>query len=444
MNDLRSVDSGTYPIVDTGQTTYYDDLGNVISAPASASDSLYGQDAQHEGNPPSYSVIENGEVVQDHVTGLYWTQSVDWDGVPGVDVNDKLLRTEVDTQVQLLNSTAYGDRSDWRVPTVKELYSLIQFNGIQPRPLASSGAGGEFFLDGSVFDFSWGDTSAGDRIIDMQVWSSTDYSSTTMVNDSSFLSVNFADGRIKAYPLAIGATDKEYYAMFVAGNPDYGINALRDNFDGTITDAATGLMWAQADSGLRMNWEDALAYAQTKNAEAYLGYDDWRLPNAKELQSLVDYSRSPDATGSPAIDSLFQLSAYDQTAEDFNALGDYAFHWSGTTFVALDGSDSPDASAAVYVSFFETLGYLAGDIRDVHGAGSQRTDPKAEGALASGDFHGPQGDYISIDNYVLLTRAIQGVPVPVLPPAAIGLLAALFAGAGAAYTRRKSVPSNEA
>jgi len=351
-------------------------------------------------------VIADGAVVRDNVTGLYGTQSIDWDGSPGIDVGDKFLRTELATQLQNLNDTAYGDRTDWRVPAVKELYSLIQFSGIQPQPIASSGTGGRFFLDGSVFDFSWGDTGAGDRVIDMQVWSSTDYTSVTMLNDSSFLSANLADGRIKGYPLQIGGADRQYYAMFVAGNPDYGVNDFQDGSDGTITDRATSFMWTQTDSGLRMNWQEALAYAQTKNSQSHLGYDDWRLPNAKELQSLVDYSRSPDATGSPAIDPLFQLSATDQSAAAFDESGDYGYDWTGTTFLELDSLGNTKSSAAVYISFFETLGSFSGNILDVHGAGAQRTDPKSEGVHSSGDFFGPQGDYISIDNYVLLVRPV--------------------------------------
>ncbi len=427
----------TYPVVDTGQTIYYDGLDDVISAPQNPSDDFYGQDAQHAGNQPSYSVIANGAVVRDNVTGLYWTQSIDWDAGPGIGVGDKFLRTELTTQLQNLNDTAYGDRTDWRVPTVKELYSLILFSGIQPQPIASSGTGGQFFLDGSVLDFSWGDTGAADRIIDMQVWSSTDYTSVTMLNDSSFLSANFADGRLKGYPLQIGGADRQYYAMFVAGNPDYGVNDFQDGSDGTISDRATSLMWTQNDSGLRMNWQEALAYAQTKNSESHLGYDDWRLPNAKELQSLVDYSRSPDATGSPAIDPLFQLSATDQTAAAFDESGDYGYHWTGTTFLELDSLGNTKSSAAVYISFLETLGSFSGSILDVHRAGAQRTDPKSEGVHSSGDFFGPQGDSISIDNYVLLVR-----PVPEPSSQALSVLGVLCLAWLTRLRRRQSARCN--
>jgi hypothetical protein len=52
-------------------------------------------------------------------------------------------------------------------------------------------------------------------------------------------------------------------------------------------------MWPKADSGAGMNWQQALAGVQQLNATNYLGHHDWRLPNAKELQTLVDYTRIP-------------------------------------------------------------------------------------------------------------------------------------------------------
>jgi hypothetical protein len=212
--------------------------------------------------------------------------------------------------------------------------------------------------------------------------------------------VNFADGRIKGYGIGttVQGTNKTFYARFCRGNTDYGKNSFTDNSDGTITDSATGLMWAQNDSGNGMNWEDALAYAQTKNDENYLGYSDWRLPNAKELQSLVDYSRSPDATGSAAIDPLFTCTQI----TDLAGQADYPWYWSSTTFLRFDGS----AAFAVYVAFGEGLGSMDGTtVIDVHGAGCQRSDPK-DGSEADypliGD--GPQGDVIRVFNYVRLVR----------------------------------------
>ncbi len=66
--------------------------------------------------------------------------------------------------------------------------------------------------------------------------------------------------------------------------------ALVDNGDGTVSDTEIGLMWQQAETKL-MNWQSALAYCENLVLPAVAGYDDWRLPDRHELQSLVDYSR---------------------------------------------------------------------------------------------------------------------------------------------------------
>lgn len=121
--------------------------------------------------------------------------------------------------------------------------------------------------------------------------------------------------------------EKTFFVQCVRGNTDYGKNNFTDNGDGTITDRATGLMWSQSDSWSDMNWKDALSWVQTKNAANYLGYNNWRLPNAKELQSIVDYTRSPDTTKSAAIDPLFM---YTRIINE-GSVEDYPFYWTGTT-----------------------------------------------------------------------------------------------------------------
>ena len=63
-----------------------------------------------------------------------------------------------------------------------------------------------------------------------------------------------------------------------------------DNEDGTVTDNLTHLMWtknAQQISGI-MTWYAAV---NACNDLIFADYDDWRLPNAKELLSLIDYSQ---------------------------------------------------------------------------------------------------------------------------------------------------------
>ncbi|MDP6544574.1 MAG: DUF1566 domain-containing protein [Phycisphaerae bacterium] len=389
---------GTYPIVDTGQTGFYNNSSEI--AEPGLGDAFYGQDANFDGYQPSYTTSADGLVVLDNVTSLTWTQGADWTGDGVVNASDKFTYADAQTYVDTLNAQNYGGHDDWRVPTIKELYSLIDYRGTDPNPEATGSSGLVPFIDADVFEFAYGDTSAGERIIDSQWATSTLYVSTVMGGTQAMFGVNFADGRIKGYPAVggPGGVDKTYYVRFCRGNTDYGTNNFTDNGDGTVTDSATGLVWSQHDSGTGMNWEDALAWVQARNDENYLGHDNWRLPNAKELQSLVDYTRSPDTTSSAAIDPIFSATQITNVAGQ----SDYPFYWSGTTFLRFTGS----ASAAVYVAFGRGLGSMDGtNVIDVHGAGCQRSDPKDGN---SGDYpswgNGPQGDLQRVFNHVRLVR----------------------------------------
>ena len=170
-----------------------------------------------------------------------------------------------------------------------------------------------------------------------------------------------------------------------------------DNGDGTVTDSATDLMWSRDDSSEGLNWEEALDWVEAKNVENYLGYSDWRLPKTKELQSIVDYNRSPDTTGSAAIDPIFNITSI--TNEAGNA--DYPCYWSGATHA--NWTDNPGTYGA-YVSIGRAMGYMNGTWVDVHGAGARRSDPKAGDPADYPTGHGPQGDAIRIYNYVRLVR----------------------------------------
>ncbi len=166
------------------------------------------------------------------------------------------------------------------------------------------------------FKFAYGDPRTGERVIDSQYASKTKYVGKGARGFDKLFGVNFADGRIKGYDLFMpgGGMEKTFFVLCVRGNPNYGKNDFRDHRDGTITDRASGLMWSKADSGKGMNWQDALAWAQAKNAATYLGHNDWRLPNVKELQSVVDYTRSPDTTLSPVMDPIFNCTTITNAA----------------------------------------------------------------------------------------------------------------------------------
>ena len=80
-----------------------------------------------------------------------------------------------------------------------------------------------------------------------------------------------------------------------------------DNGDGTVTDNCTGLMWqkrsADVNNDGQSTFQDSLPWCNALNLCLNLGlagHDDWRLPNIRELESIVDYGRV-----NPAIDPVF-------------------------------------------------------------------------------------------------------------------------------------------
>lgn len=126
-----------------------------------------------------------------------------------------------------------------------------------------------------------------------------------------------------------------------------------DNGDGTVTDYCTGLMWQQDTADVnddevispeldRLTWCEALDYCETLT---HAGYEDWRLPNIRELLSLVDYGRI-----NPAIDPLFSAASWG--------------YWSSTTFTGF-----PDYAWSVVFDdgddWGEVKGKLFGHVRAV-------------------------------------------------------------------------------
>jgi hypothetical protein len=84
-----------------------------------------------------------------------------------------------------------------------------------------------------------------------------------------------------------------------------------DNGDGTVTDNCTGLMWqkrtADVNSDGQSTGADSIPWCNAMIFCSNLGlggHNDWRLPNVRELESIVDYGRS-----GPAIDPVFSATS---------------------------------------------------------------------------------------------------------------------------------------
>ena len=390
--------TGLYNIVDTHQTTCYDsDTGRQITCTGK------GYDGDYAGNQPDYTISGDGTLVTDHVTGLVWTRTPDINGDGAVNAQDKMTLEAAEAYCP---SLSYGGFT-WRLPTIKELYSLIAFDGTDPSGYTGTDTSLLTpFIDDAVFAPGFGDTSAGERIIDGQYATKTVYSSPfgTIFGADTMFGVNFIDGRIKGYPYDFPENNpKTFYVLAVTGNTEYGKNSYSDNDDGTITDQATGLMWQQDDYQSE-NFEDGVSYCEACTTG---GWTDWHLPNVKELQSIVDYTRSPDFTNSAAIDPVFKTTSFINEGGET----DYGYYWAATTHLQYNGS----GSNGTYISFGRALGYFSDALTDVHGAGAQRSNAKmnvtSEPGSSSVDlghgrfyYKGPQGDILRIDNMVRCVR----------------------------------------
>jgi hypothetical protein len=197
-----------FPIVDTGQSACFSDVGDRIDCPP-AGDPLFGQDAQHPGLVASYQVnpdpVNEEATVTDLVTGLIWQRSPDTNRDGVIDQSDELT---YDQALAYCDHLEFAGASDWRLPDIKTLYSLIDFNGIDPHAEWVDSTGLTPFIDNETFHFAYGDVHAGERIIDAQFASSTRYVSELANHGGTLFGVNFADGRIKGYGLSVGGGKK--------------------------------------------------------------------------------------------------------------------------------------------------------------------------------------------------------------------------------------------
>ena len=348
--------TATSKVPDTQQGSCFDATSK--TACGGEGEPFYGQDAHYAGAIPSYTDQGNG-VIRDNVTGLDWQKAH----------NEKRLGY-VDAARACANLTL-GGKTDWRLPNIKELFSLSDFRGSQSK---------RFFID-DVFDLKepGADVLQGDRFASThatqmmgQTWSSTIYTGVHYGRpgvEAAFF-YNFLDGHIKQAP-SQGRSALFYRCVRGA---EWGKNSFVRNGDGTVTDLAMGLTWQQVDDGQTRDWPGALNYCEGLKLA---GHDDWRLPNVKELQTIVDYNQND-----PALNQRY-LRQSDHKG----------WFWSSTTH-------GDNISMASYVCFGKCT---SKDGVDTHGAGAQRSDPKVGSPSRWGSLGGQQ-DEVRIRNFARCVR----------------------------------------
>jgi len=300
-----------YPLNDTGITTCSDGTQNGLPCPVAG---FPGQDAEYGTNGFDFTKLDaNGNVlpasatnhtcVRDNVTGLIWEVKTNdgtlrdkgWTytwydpnapgGNPGTasgGVCHDTGRCDTEKYAQDVNATGLCGFQDWRVPAVKELVGIVDYSISSPGPAINVG-----YFPNTPDGFLWSSSPIASSLDG--IWG--------VVFHSALFDPGVVGGGYGAVHNAV---------QLVRGGQSF--DSLTDNGNGTVTQNSTGLMWAQCSEGQNgadcatgsatwMTWTDALTTARNSRLG---GYSDWRLPNIKELGSLVDYSRY-----GPSIDSNY-------------------------------------------------------------------------------------------------------------------------------------------
>jgi len=266
-NDCDSdIDENLTMLVETGQTKSYDVSGNEVTDGSIKDDGYY-----QAGEQRSYSRDNSTYIVTDETTGLMWQDDAD---------AANIAKTWSEARTYCDNKTL-GGYSDWRLPTIKELTTIVDYGRSDPA------------ID-SVFE----------NVQSSSYWSSTTYSDyTDYAWDINFL-YGYADYGYKKNNI--------YNVRCVRGNSLPESSFSRDQTEEIVTDNTTGLIW-QDNETVSMPWENAINYCESLTLG---GYSDWRLPNINELRSIADYSRY-----FPAIDPVFeniQSSSYWSSTTSYN------------------------------------------------------------------------------------------------------------------------------
>jgi hypothetical protein len=308
---------------------------------------------------PNPRFTDNGNTVTDNLTGLMWlkdanciatqypafdTDSADGDGM--------VFWQNALNFVAGINNGTYPDcragYTDWRLPNVNELESLI--NASRSNNATWLNAQGFSNMDISDLSYYWSSTTYINNT--MVAWFVFMYDGTVLATNKGFtryvLPVRgttsgqaqiWKTGQTTCYSAA-GAVrncagtgeDGEKQAGVSWPNPRFTDNG------NTVTDNLTSLMWLKdanciatqypafdtdsVDGDGNVTWQNALNFVAGINNGTYpncrAGYTDWRLPNRKELHSLTDFSQR-----NPALPSGHPFA---------NVLSVY--YWSSTTYAA--------------------------------------------------------------------------------------------------------------
>ncbi len=306
-----------------------------------AQDGMVGRDANVATNGGtdgklgfSFASVAGG-CVQDNVTGLMWEVKTadgglrDWTHTythyDSTTTAQKSIGTaptqaEIDAATNSIgfknsvnNQTLCGF-SDWRLPTVDELQSIVDYGVAAPAPAP-------------LIDATWFPNTQGGVF-----WSASPYAGSS---DSAWV-IGFGSGQVYGgLRYGSGVSVRLVRAGQSPTLPRYIVSADEQE----VADSQTHLIWRRCPEGMvfsggtctgtagAFTHEAALMRARDQASSTSIA---WRLPNVKELASIADRSRS---RSNPAIDS----TAFPATPA--------GYFWSASPFVGY-------SSFARYVNFY--------------------------------------------------------------------------------------------
>ena len=279
--------------------------------------------------------------VVDNVTGLIWEVKTTTQGNASYNDQGYTWEGANTTLSDYLNGNNFNNtggsglcgRSNWRLPSVQEIHGLTDYN----TTYATLSTDFSPLIDTSYFS----NTRSG-----LRYWAADVY------DDASVWAYNPINGEVATRT----ASDRFTYARLVSSSEavksyfsDYSNSRYTDHGDGTVTDTKTGLMWMKCTYGQSYDsvtnscsetgaaagdWQAAFANAALANDASSLSYTDWRLPNIKELGSLVDFGKNA------GIDT--------DTFPIFN--NEATYYWSSTPTI-VDNTPAAAFDQAVTIGF---------------------------------------------------------------------------------------------
>ncbi|MBS3809348.1 MAG: DUF1566 domain-containing protein [Desulfobacterales bacterium] len=256
----------------------------------------------------------NGPVVTDNLTGLMWTRDAALTEFP-------LTWQEALAYAFEMNRTGFAGYRDWHLPNRRELFSLISHCRVNPAVPENS-------VFENIFNgYYWTSTSCA-RLPE-QAWY-VHLGGAKVYRGMKHASYMVWPVRTAATPVNILKTGQQdcydqagqkisckesgQDGQLSIGRPWPDLRFIESGQ--TVYDKLTGLTWTRSAAGHDhfLNWYDAIEAVKKMNREKAHGYNNWRMPDIRELESLVDLG-----SHSPAIEEKHPFSNVEM------------FYWSSTT-----------------------------------------------------------------------------------------------------------------